>query len=73
MAQCELLATCIFFNDKMVNYPSTAEFLKKKHCLAEPESCARMMIVRARGRQSVPGDLFPNDIVRAQRLLAEKP
>ena len=22
MAQCEPLATCIFFNDKMANYPS---------------------------------------------------
>jgi len=71
MAQCELLATCIFFNDKMANYPSTAEFLKKKHCLSDPESCARMMIVRELGRPSVPGDLFPHDLDRARKILAE--
>ena len=47
MAQCELLATCIFFNDKMADYPAAAEHLKKKMCLADPDTCARMMIVKA--------------------------
>ena len=72
MAQCELLATCIFFNDKMVNYPSTADFLKRKHCQGEPESCARLMIVKAVGRAHVPADLFPNDTERAKKIVAEK-
>jgi hypothetical protein len=72
MAQCELLAGCIFFNDKMANYPSTAEFLKKKHCLSDPETCARLMIVKAVGRPHVPGDLFPNDVERARKIIAEQ-
>ena len=72
MAQCELLATCIFFNDKMANYPAAAEHLKKKMCLADPDSCARMMIVKAVGRPHVPADLFPNHHSRAEKLIAEK-
>ena len=56
--ECELLAACIFFNDKMANYPAAAEHLKRKHCLSDPDSCARMMIVKALGRPHVPADLF---------------
>jgi len=72
MAQCEMLATRIFFNDKMANYPSTADFLKRKHCQAEPETSARLMIVKAVGRAHVPTDLFPNDTERAKKIIAEK-
>ena len=72
MAQCELLATCIFFNDKMADYPAAAEHLKKKMCLADPDACARMMIVKALGRPHVPGDLFPNQLDRSRAIVAEK-
>jgi hypothetical protein len=70
MAQCDLLGTCIFFNDKMVNYPAASEFLKKKHCLSDPDSCARLIVVKAIGRPNVPADLFPNDAERAKKLIA---
>ena len=72
MAQCELLATCIFFNDKMADYPAAAEHLKKKMCLGDPDSCARLMIVKALGRPHVPQDLFPNQTERARKIVVEK-
>ena len=72
MADCELLATCIFFNDKMVDYPAAAAHMKKTYCLASPESCARMIIVKALGRPHVPTDLFPNQVDRAKKIVAEK-
>ena len=30
MAECELINGCIFFNDKMLNMPATAELLQKE-------------------------------------------
>jgi len=72
MAQCELLATCIFFNDKMANYPAASAHMKKTYCQEDPDSCARMMIVKALGRPHVPGDLFPNQAERAQKIIAAK-
>jgi hypothetical protein len=73
MAQeCELLATCIFFNDKMVDYPAAAAHMKKTFCLADPDGCARMMIVKALGRPHVPADLFPNQAERARKIIAAK-
>jgi hypothetical protein len=72
MAQCELLATCIFFNDKMKDYPAAADHLKKKMCLADPDACARFMIVKAVGRAHVPTDLFPNHHSRAEKIIDEK-
>lgn len=72
MAQCDLLSTCIFFNDKMANYPAAAEHLKKKMCLGHPDECARLMIVKAVGRPHVPADLFPNHHSRAEKIIAEK-
>jgi hypothetical protein len=72
MAQCDLLATCIFFNDKMADYPAAAEHLKKTMCLGTPDNCARLMIVKAVGRPHVPADLFPNHETRPQKIIADK-
>ena len=70
--ECAKLKTCIFFNDKMANYPAAADHLKKKHCLADPDSCARMMVVKALGRPAVPQDLFPNHTSRAEQIILQK-
>ena len=70
MAECELLAGCIFFNDKMANKPGTAELMKARFCKADHRTCARFMVFEKLGRPSVPPDLFPNQVDRAQLILS---
>jgi len=72
MADCELLASCIFFNDKMANYPTTAQFLKNVYCKGDNFACARYVVFKALGRERVPMDLFPHNIDRARELVAPK-
>lgn len=69
MAKCELIETCIFFNDKMANMPSTATVFKNIYCEKDFDGCARYVIVKALGRGSVPADLFPNQIDRAREII----
>lgn len=69
MAGCELIETCIFFNDQMPNMPSTAAVYKKIYCEQDFRNCARFMIFKASGRESVPKDLFPNQKERAETIL----
>ena len=71
MAKCELIEKCIFFNDQMPNMPSTAAVYKKTYCEQDYENCARYMIVKAMGREKVPGDLFPNQKERAAGIIKE--
>jgi hypothetical protein len=70
MKDCELIEKCIFFNDKMANMPSTAEIFKMKYCKGEFADCARRIVCNAKGRDSVPADLFPNQIDRAREIIA---
>jgi len=69
MANCELIETCIFFNDQMPNMPSTAAVYKKIYCEQDFQNCARFMIFKAIGRSSVPKDLFPNQKERAETII----
>lgn len=68
MSECDLIKGCIFFNDKMANRPATADLLKTKYCKDDYNGCARMIVVKAKGRTNVPADLFPNQTARAQEL-----
>lgn len=72
MKECELTGTCIFFNDKMADMPSTAEIFKTLYCKNDFENCARMMVVKALGREHVPTDLFPNQSAKACDLIKKK-
>ncbi len=70
MGECTSLAKCPFFNDVMQDMPSTAERLKKKYCFVDPSTCARYMVSEALGSDKVPKTLFPNQIERAQEVIA---
>jgi len=72
VAECELTHTCIFFNDKMADIPSTAEIFKTIYCREDSSKCARMMVVRALGREKVPKDLFPNQANKAADLIRKR-
>lgn len=69
MPDCECLASCPFFNDKMADMPATAGMMKKRYCREQFEKCARFMVFKTKGRDIVPKDLFPNQHQRAQTIL----
>lgn len=70
MADCELLSTCAFFNDKMARMPATSELLKKDYCRGNNQTCARYMVFKKLGRHAVPADLFPNSLERAKHIIS---
>ncbi|MDQ7830532.1 MAG: hypothetical protein RDU30_02260 [Desulfovibrionaceae bacterium] len=69
MADCEMIAKCIFFNDKMANMPAMAEMMKKKYCRGDNAKCARYLVCKKLGKEKVPADLSPAQTDRAQALL----
>lgn len=69
MPKCELMESCIFFNDQMANMPSTSAVYKKIYCEHDWATCGRYMIFKAIGREKVPLDLFPNQSDRATALI----
>ncbi len=72
MGECENLATCPFFNDRLPNMPATTTFLKSFYCQREYTKCARYIVSKALGSPQVPADLFPEESIRAERIVAGK-
>ena len=72
MADCELLATCLFFTDKMAKMPKTAHMVKGRYCRGKNTDCARHMVFVALGREKVPLDLFPGQTDEAQEIISNK-
>jgi hypothetical protein len=70
MADCDRLATCIFFNDRMEQMPIVAALLKKQYCHGEFEACARYRVAAKLGSTYVPDNLFPQDTAAADRIVA---
>lgn len=68
MADCELIATCLFFNDQMADMPSMANIIKERYCKGSNTMCARHMVYRSLGREAVPLDLYPSQIERADAI-----
>jgi hypothetical protein len=69
MADCECLAGCPFFNDRMAEKPATAELFKIRYCRGDFSICARYMVFKTLGKPKVPADLYPNDVDRANGIL----
>jgi hypothetical protein len=67
MADCEKLATCPFFSDRMASMPSVAGLMKQTFCRGDKTQCARYQVASA--GLPVPPDLYPQDIARAQQIL----
>jgi len=70
MADCECLAGCPFFNDRMKIDTGIGASYKNKYCLGDNSQCARYMVFKKMGKPSVPVDLFPNMVDRANKILA---
>lgn len=72
MADCECLAGCIFFNDKMASdLPIVADAMKRRLCKGNCAQCARYQVMQALGRENVPTDLIPNQTERVQPIIDE--
>jgi hypothetical protein len=71
MADCEMLERCPFFNETMRGMPDHAELFRQLYCHGGNDICARYMILKKLGRESVPLDLFPNEVSRANILIAD--
>jgi hypothetical protein len=70
MADCEKLKNCPFFSDRMANMPSVASLMKQSYCLGDKTACARYQVASA--GIPVPGDLYPNDVVRVREILGRQ-
>jgi hypothetical protein len=72
MADCEVLAGCLFFSDKMKDTEGLGAIYKKKYCLGDNSKCARYMVFKKLGRPAVPVNLHPNMIDQANKILSGK-
>lgn len=73
--QCVLLQCCQFFNDNMKDLPKSAEYIRTKLCLEDPESCNRFRIYQEFGGENIPPYLDPIDseqVKKAARCLRNK-
>jgi hypothetical protein len=70
MSGCELLTSCIFFNDKIKNMPKVAETMKRLYCLWNYKQCARYRVASTLSKKEVPEDLFPGDTIKANIIIA---
>jgi hypothetical protein len=70
MAECECLAGCLFFNDKMKDMQGVSALYKRRYCLSDSSQCARHMVFERLGKPSVPADLYPNNIDRAISIMS---
>lgn len=71
MAACEIIATCMFFNDQMAEMPSMSNIIKERYCKGSNTNCARYMVFQALGREAVPTDLYPSQVERAEEIVAD--
>lgn len=72
MADCECLAGCLFFNDKMPDSEGMGAIYKKKYCMGNNADCARYMVFKKLGKAAVPQNLYPNMHDRAKEIIAGK-
>jgi hypothetical protein len=70
MAECEVLKTCPFFNDKMQGAGDATESYKARYCKGDFAQCARHTVYSKFGRAAVPSNLYPHELERAKLMLS---
>jgi hypothetical protein len=71
MSDCDCLAACPFFNDRMPIESGLGSIYKKNYCLGDFAKCARHLVVAALGKGTAPADLFPNQQERVANIIAQ--
>lgn len=69
MPICPCLKTCPFYNDRLSVSPITSRELKIKHCRNDNLSCSRLLVARFLGVNSVPLNLLPNEMYKAEEII----
>jgi hypothetical protein len=70
VSECDCLAGCPFFNDRMKDMEGSASLFKNRYCTGDFMKCARHQVKDALGKPAVPVDLYPNMQERAQQIIA---
>ncbi len=70
MSECECLARCPFWHDRMASKPATAQLMKNQYCLGDSSDCARHRVFKEVGGQFVPADLYPAQTERVQGIIS---
>jgi hypothetical protein len=71
MANCERTGQCAFYREELATMPMIAGIYKDYYCRGDNSECAIRMLATAIGEQKLPPDLFPNQTVRARKLIAQ--
>jgi hypothetical protein len=72
MAICELTDKCYFFNEYLPTMKAVAEGLKDMYCRGDNSECARLIVYNALGVEELPPELFPNEVEKGLKLIAQK-
>jgi hypothetical protein len=71
MANCEFYDGCSFLSERLGKMPRIAGLYRMQFCEGNCTSCARYMVYKFVGFESVPRDLYPNQQERADIIIAE--
>ena len=71
MATCPLTKECAYYSGKLTAPSDAVADAKKRFCNDNYEACARYKVVEAAGAESVPADLMPDMVSRAEVLISE--
>lgn len=71
MDGCKLASACVFFNDQMKDMPGASNAYKRKYCETTNSTCARFMVFKTLGKEAVPADLYPNQLIRARYIIGK--
>jgi len=69
--ECERLAKCPFYQNKMPIESGLGSLYRKKYCEGDKTKCARYLVVTKLGAEYVPDDLYPNMDKRAEEIVAK--
>jgi len=63
---------CPLHTGRLAKYsPQVMESMIRMYCEGEPNNCARYVVMSSLGKENVPADLTPNDMVRAKAVIKE--
>ncbi len=69
--QCPNLETCPFFKEHQSSMPELAKKLKSNYCLHDNAECARLLVCRVLGPESVPVLMMPHQHDWAVQILMD--
>jgi len=70
MANCENLEFCPFFQDRMEKKSVLTYVYKQRFCNGDASECARYVAIKYLGKGNFPTDLYPNEMARVRKLIA---